>query len=165
MAFDYSWNSQLEAAGLVAIAALLGGVIGFDRESADKPAGLRTHMLVAGATGLIAAVGRTVFFDAGTQTGDPARALQAAIMGVGFIGAGTIITREADLRVEGLTTAGSLFFVAAIGVGTGFGLVPLAVAATLLVFVVLSTLRVVEQHFKERRSRGQSPEDTPPPRH
>ncbi|HLG01643.1 MAG TPA: MgtC/SapB family protein [Acidimicrobiia bacterium] len=163
MDFTYSWSSQLESAGLVAIAAVLGGIIGYDRETANKPAGLRTHMMVAGATGLVAAVGRTVFFDAGGHMGDPARALQAAIMGIGFIGAGTIITREGDMRVEGLTTAGSLFFAAAIGVGTGFGLVPLAVVATALVVLILSGVRAMEHQVQKRRRRDL--DDVPPPMH
>lgn len=155
--YDYTWGGQLEMVGLVAIATVLGGVIGWEREARGRPAGLRTHMLVAGATATIAAIGRTVFFDAGGHMGDPNRALQAAIMGIGFLGAGTILQREASGRVEGLTTAASLFFTAAVGVGTGNGLVPLAVGATVIVVVVVGVVRLVERRLVEtprRRARS-----------
>lgn len=127
--------------GLVAIATVLGGLIGFDREAMAKPAGLRTHMLVAGAAATIVVVGDVVFDAVGGRTGDPNRPLQAVIVGIGFLGAGTIIRREQGRDVEGLTTAASLFFAAAIGVATGFDLAPLAAGATLIVLVTLAGLR------------------------
>lgn len=145
MDFDYGWGAQLHMVGLVGIATALGGLVGFNREATNRPAGLRTHMLVAGAAALIAATGRTVFLDAGGLTGDPNRPLQAVIMGIGFLGAGTIIRRQSDLEVQGLTTAASLFAVAAVGVAAGFDLAPLAAGVTLIVLFVLSGVRYFER--------------------
>jgi len=144
---DYSWVSQARLLALIGAAVLLGAVIGFNREAENKPAGLRTHMLVAGAAALIAVIGRTVFFDAGGTAGDPNRPLQAVIMGVGFLGAGTILRRPEDFRVEGLTTAASLFFTAAIGLAAGFDLVPLAVGAAAIVTAVLALLPMLERRL------------------
>lgn len=154
--FDYTWGAQARMLGLITLGALLGAAIGYNREAANKPAGLRTHMLVAGASATIAVVGRTVFLDAGGATGDPNRPLQAVIMGIGFLGAGTILRRADDFKVEGLTTAASLFFAAAIGVGTGFDLAPLAVGATVLVLLILVALRFIEERLL--RSPGREPD-------
>lgn len=106
-----------------------------------KPAGLRTHMLVAGAAATIAVVGNVIFAAAGGDTGDPNRPLQAVIIGIGFLGAGIILRREDRHEVEGLTTAASLFVAAAIGVTTGFDFGPLAAGATVIVLVTLAGLR------------------------
>ncbi|MFG0334841.1 MAG: MgtC/SapB family protein, partial [Maioricimonas sp. JB049] len=106
---------------LVALAGLLGGVIGFEREIADKPAGLRTHIFVAAAAALLVllAEGAVDFFQ---QTGsdtqieaDPIRIIQAIVIGISFLGAGTIVHRRGE-EVEGLTTAASIFLTASIGI-------------------------------------------------
>lgn len=150
MTYDMSWGSQLHLIGLVAVATLLGGVIGFDREAADKPAGLRTHMLVAGAAATIAAAGRTIFLDAGGGMGDPNRPLQAVVMGIGFLGAGTILRLPSERRIEGLTTAATLFFAAAIGVTVGFDLLPFALGAALVVLVVARGIGAIEKRMDRR---------------
>src|SRR5437764_8668748 len=105
----------------VVVAMVLGAIIGYDRQLADKPAGLRTHMLVAGAAALFVGLGNLAvakfhsqFADA-TVRSDPIRLFEAIITGVSFLGAGTIIRRSASERVEGITTAASLLITAALG--------------------------------------------------
>src|SRR6266446_671472 len=114
-------SSQLFIILEVIVAMVLGGVVGYDRQLADKPAGLRTHMLVAGAAALFVGLGNLAvakfhsqFADA-TVRSDPIRLFEAIITGVSFLGAGTIIRRSASERVEGITTAASLLITAALG--------------------------------------------------
>src|SRR5687768_4476514 len=94
-----NWLMQLEVIGEVALAMLLGGVIGFERELADKPAGFRTQMLVAGAAALLVGLGDAMMlrFMSDTKlqvTGDPIRIVEAIITGISFLGAGTIFRRD-----------------------------------------------------------------------
>ncbi|MEJ2054900.1 MAG: MgtC/SapB family protein [Calditrichaceae bacterium] len=101
---------QLQILGQVALAMLLGALIGFDREFSKKPAGLRTHMLVAGAAGLIVKLAELAIIQFEGISGleslrfDPIRVFVAVVTGVSFLGAGTIIRQGQDNRVEGLTT-------------------------------------------------------------
>ena len=133
---------QLEIAVQLFIAVVLGGIIGFDRERKRKPAGFRTHMLVAGAAAFLVSVG--VFVDQHYVSAlsdqvirsDPIRVIGAIITGISFLGAGTIMrTREGP--VEGLTTAATLLFAATIGIGVGVGAYLVAVLATFLVVLIL----------------------------
>ena len=132
--------------GYVAFAMLLGALIGLDREMAGKPAGLRTHMLVAGAATLFVMLGDLMVqrFDAelGGQVvrSDPIRVIEAVITGVSFLGAGTIIRHAPEQSVEGLTTAASLLFVTAVGVTVALSYLLLACGMTILVFVTLRVL-------------------------
>jgi putative Mg2+ transporter-C (MgtC) family protein len=113
----------LDIAGRLALAAVLGAVIGFDRELLQKPAGMRTHALVALGTGLIALVSTLLTLpEAGADFASPSRIIQGLVAGVGFIGGGVILRLESEQRVEGLTTAASVWVVAAIGIATGLGL-------------------------------------------
>lgn len=145
--------------GQVALAMILGALVGLDREFADKPAGLRTHMLVGGAAALLINVADLAFQQfgrgAGTFQYDPLRIIGAVVTGVSFLGAGTIIRRRAngsaEEEVEGLTTAASLLFVAAIGIYAGLAHVWLAVGATALALVTVTGLKAVEQWFDRRR--------------
>lgn len=134
---------QLQALALVALATLLGGIVGFERERSAKPAGLRTHMLVAAGAALVVTVGEDVFVAHG-DVGDPNRALHAVITGIGFLGAGTILRDRSEGTVTGLTTATSLLLAAAIGIATGFGMILLAVGVTLLLVTVLFVVGHVE---------------------
>jgi putative Mg2+ transporter-C (MgtC) family protein len=139
-------DDQLYELGLVALAALLGGLVGVERSRADKPAGLRTHMLVSGGAALIVILGGAAAEEAGLTTGDPARALHAVITGIGFLGAGTILHgRRGD--ITGLTTAASLLVAAAIGMAVAFGKIGLAVGVTALVLVTLTVVGFVEHRF------------------
>jgi putative Mg2+ transporter-C (MgtC) family protein len=152
---DYA--GQLQLLGMVAFAMILGGLVGLEREAAQKPAGLRTHMLVAGAAALLVALGDLVArtFDAPTtddnfriQT-DPVRVIEAVVTGVSFLGAGTII-RSSGQRVEGLTTAASLLVAAAVGIAVASNQHIVAVGVTLLVLVVLKLVYRMERRLRTR---------------
>lgn len=139
--------SQLQSLGLVALAMFLGAVIGFEREFADKPAGLRTHMMVAGAAALLVTLGDilVLHFDSEVSRtilrSDPIRIIEAIITGVSFLGAGTIIVRRSERSVEGLTTAASILLAAGVGVAVAIFQFLLAIGVTVL---ALGTLRVIK---------------------
>lgn len=124
------------------LAALLGGLIGLERELKGRWAGLRTHILVAlgAAIFVLAAVPSTE-----KSPGELTRVLQGIATGVGFIGAGTIIKLTDRVEVKGLTTASSIWAAAGVGTAAGMRLYFLAVCGTLLCLVVLQTLRHVER--------------------
>ena len=130
------------------IAIVLGGVIGWERESAGKPAGVRTHMLVAAAAALFVALGDAVLERFASQSvqgaviqSDPVRIIEAIVTGVSFLGAGTIFVSHGRERVEGLTTAATIWVTAAVGIAVGLERFPLAAGCTVIVFVVLHVVR------------------------
>jgi putative Mg2+ transporter-C (MgtC) family protein len=134
-----------ETVARLAMAVLLGGLIGFERESVDKPAGFRTHILVCVGAALFALVSREGFFGSGA---DPSRVASNIVVGIGFLGAGTIWRTGAS--VQGLTTAASLWGVAAIGTATGIGYYEGAVGATGIVIGVLTLMKGLEQRLPRR---------------
>ena len=142
---------HLHAVYQLVLAVLLGGIIGLDRERAHKPAGFRTHMLVAGAAAFLIALGELVDIHYATTLGnqiirsDPIRIIQTIITGISFLGAGTIL-RNKKGPIEGLTTAATLLFAAAaaIGISVGVGAYVLATVATLLVVLILNLGRRIE---------------------
>lgn len=140
--------SELPLLGHVVAAAVMGAVLGFEREMADKPAGLRTHMLVAAASALIVIVG-TDMVD-GDTSGDPTRPLHAVITGIGFLGAGTIMQDRGEMRVSGLTTAATLFTAAAVGVAVATSAWVLAIGVTAFFTVVSPGLEWAKQRFDDR---------------
>ena len=110
------WTLQLIVLRDAALAMLLGGVIGFERELKNRPAGFRTHMLVGGAAALLVGLGQLVITDHRLDselrlTIDPLRLVEAVIAGVSFIGAGTIFARRGSQVVTGITTAASILMV------------------------------------------------------
>lgn len=139
-----------------ALAMLLGGLIGFEREAANKPAGFRTHMLVAGAGSLFAGlafalVERSVEFAwADVVAADPVRILQAVVIGVSFLGTGTIVRGRRPADVQGLTTAASLLVSSGIGVAAALRQFVLAIGVTRLVAIVLRLLGRLEAHVHRR---------------
>jgi putative Mg2+ transporter-C (MgtC) family protein len=146
------WVLQIEIAAKVAIAAALGAVVGMEREISKRPAGLRTHALLAAAAALLVALAKPLvdFFgstdlDAALRS-DPLRIVEAIVTGVSFIGAGTIFRHRSGNIVEGLTTAASLLLVAAIAVAVATGELLLAILVTLLSLAVLRALRRWERH-------------------
>ncbi len=141
-AFDPSASVDLSLALRVLVAWILGAAIGWEREHAEKAAGLRTHILVALTSGMFVALG-TIWISApgGVSSPlrvDPNRAIQAVAIGIGFLGSGIVFFDQS--RVRGLTTAASVWATAAIGVACGLGRYLLAVCATLLVLVTLRFL-------------------------
>jgi putative Mg2+ transporter-C (MgtC) family protein len=153
---DASVSDQLELVGLIALAVILGAVIGAERELANKSAGLRTHALVAAGSALAVAIGHILYesaLDDGIAAGDPGRALHAVLTGIGFIGAGAII-RQRTASVEGLTTAASLWFAAGVGIATGLGLFVVAAGATVVGLAVLSLMRQVDASLRRATGRA-----------
>jgi putative Mg2+ transporter-C (MgtC) family protein len=130
-------------------------VIGLERELHRQPAGFRTHSLVAVGSALFTIVSAYGFAGASV---DPTRIAAQIVSGIGFIGAGTILQHRGNVR--GLTTAASLWSVAAIGVAAGAGMVVIALVGTVLILVVLFLLDRVEA-FARRRLH--LPPETPPP--
>ena len=131
-------------------ALVLGAMIGYERERAGKPAGVRTHGMVALGAALFTVVGASGF---GSLT-DPARMAAQVVSGIGFLGAGAILQQRGS--VHGLTTAASLWVTAAIGVAVGVGMFLMSFETAVLVFVLL--------RFGPRPSRTGSTE-LPPPDH
>ncbi|HEV3478431.1 MAG TPA: MgtC/SapB family protein [Gaiellaceae bacterium] len=130
----------------VVLAAALGGAIGFERELREREAGLRTHMLVSVGAALFTLVSAYAWTDwrFSTPQGlvfDPTRIAAQVVSGIGFLGAGAIIRQ--GLSVRGLTTAATLWVVAAIGMATGAGYYAAAVATTALVLISLWPLRIL----------------------
>jgi len=123
------------------IAAVLGGLIGLEREAKHRPAGLRTNIFIC-----VGAAMYTLLSDqlAGQHTGDHTRIAAQIIPGIGFIGAGSIIHARGDL-VTGITSAATLFVVASLGMAVGGGLYLTAIFATALVLGVLSLLGLMER--------------------
>ena len=115
----------------IALATLLGAFIGFERERAGKPAGLRTHGMVALGAALFTAVSAFGFEGAG----DPSRMAAQIVTGVGFLGAGTILHPRGT--VQGLTTAASLWVAAAIGTAVAVGMYSMSAETTVLVWILL----------------------------
>jgi putative Mg2+ transporter-C (MgtC) family protein len=140
---DLSWAEVLLRVGL---AGVLGGAIGVERELRERGAGLRTHMLVAVGSALFTLVSAYGFgdFDFSTREGivfDPTRIAAQIVTGIGFLGAGAIIRQ--GLSVRGLTTAATLWVVAAIGLASGAGYYSAAVITTILVLLALWPLRIL----------------------
>jgi putative Mg2+ transporter-C (MgtC) family protein len=135
------WETALR----LLLAVALGGLIGFERESVDKPAGFRTHILVCVGAALFALISREGFFGSGA---DPSRVASNIVVGIGFLGAGTIW--RTGVGVQGLTTAASLWSVAAIGTASGIGFYSGAGWATVIVIGVLTLLKSVERALPRR---------------
>jgi putative Mg2+ transporter-C (MgtC) family protein len=123
---------ELEMVLRLLLAAALGAAIGYQRERAKKPAGLRTHILIAAGAALFT-IASTYGF--GIEA-DPSRVAAGVVAGIGFIGAGAIIRREGGI-VEGLTTAATIWAVAAIGLAAGAGLYIVSVVTAAVVSIVL----------------------------
>lgn len=125
------------------LACVFGGVVGFEREKNDSPAGFRTHILVSLGSALVMILSMYAFNDFTTVNKDPARLAAQVVSGIGFLGAGTILRDKTS--VKGLTTAASLWVVAAIGLAAGAGFYFASFFVTVLVFLTLE--RSVETYF------------------
>jgi len=131
----------------VLIAVILGGILGFERESKDKPAGLRTNMLIAGASALLLSLGRIVVNEMevnvpDTALGvDPTRIIHAIIVGVSFIGAGTILKSRDENTIRYLTTAATILLSSSVGMAVALHQYLIAVGITLLGVIINAAVR------------------------
>lgn len=118
------------------LAAVLGGLLGFQREVTGKAAGLRTHMLVAMGCAFLVLIPA----QAGMPLADLSRVLQGVLTGIGFLGAGTILKQNEPKQIHGLTTAAGLWLTAAVGIAAGMGREASAIVGTVLAFIILAFL-------------------------
>tara|TARA_A100000171_G_scaffold49476_1_gene58624 strand:+ start:868 stop:1350 length:483 start_codon:yes stop_codon:yes gene_type:complete len=134
-------HQELEILFSVLVATILSGLVGYERENRDKPAGLRTNMIVGGFSCLIVSLSLPLIdfvhnyeFQEAVKA-DPIRILQALVVGISFIGAGTIIKQNND-KVKGLTTAATLLYCLGIGVATALHKYVIAIGITLLILII-----------------------------
>lgn len=153
------WNNYInlepgigEIALRLACAMLVGIIIGTEREYTHRPAGLRTHILVALGACVVSITGEMLFthYQSLGAMPDPARLSAQVITGVGFLGAGTIMKEGAS--VKGLTTAASVWAVACLGIAAGFGYYALAIVGMLFILITLTIFEAVQHKFMNPRA-------------
>ncbi len=127
-------------------AALLGALVGIQRESTRKPAGLRTHMLVSLATAAFVISCSSV----GMSSDGLSRVIQGIVTGIGFIGAGSILKLGEQHEIRGLTTAASVWMTAAIGITVGLGSLGIAIMVTILALIILA-LEGLERRVEDKQ--------------
>ena len=156
----------LDYGGRLLIAIVMGGVIGFERETKDRPAGLRTHMMTSLAAALFTILTlelHVVFNEQDPNTSaDPLRIIEAVTAGVAFLAAGASIQGRG--RVQGLTTGAGMWLSGAVGVACGAEYYSLAIVAVVLATIVLALLRPLERLFPGK-DRGRRDADNPKPPH
>ena len=135
--------SQKEIVLRIVLSAIIGGLIGIEREANNRPAGLRTHILVSVGSTLIMLVSIDGFYYNGIRSGDPARLAAQVVSGVGFLGAGTIM--RTGHNIKGLTTAASLWVCAGIGLAIGNGYYLGGIFTATIVLLALMTLGIFEK--------------------
>lgn len=150
-------NIEVEVLVRFMAALAFSAVVGWEREKVGKPAGLRTHMLVGGGAALFVGLGELLVIEFNSFGDrlrfDPMRIIEAVVTGVSFLGAGTIFFARDGQKVQGLTTAASLWTTAAVGIATGLGRYILAAGVTLLLFVVLHGLGWLEARAAHKNTR------------
>lgn len=129
----HPWAPLARNAGDLVLAAVLGGLVGFEREHTGKAAGLRTHMMVALGAALVMVVTR----DLGVQPDHQSRVIEGIVTGIGFIGAGTILKLSEPPEVHGLTTAAGIWVTAGVGLAVGAGAWATACFAVIVAWLVL----------------------------
>ncbi|MFC3912292.1 MgtC/SapB family protein [Pseudaeromonas sharmana] len=136
------FSDVTDLAGLVrivvrlSVAALLGGLLGLERQQQRKNAGVRTHMLVCIGAALFVLIPQ----QAGASVGDISRVLQGLVAGIGFLGAGAIIQGASQTETKGLTTAAGIWVTAAVGIAAGMGRELTAIISTLVALFILSVI-------------------------
>ncbi len=128
------------------LAAILGGLLGLEREQRGKAAGIRTHMLVCMGAALFILIPQ----QAGISDAEMSRVIQGVITGIGFLCAGTIITGKDEKTASGLTTAAGVWFTAAIGIAVGLGREQTAVLCTVLAWVVLYVVPLFSRSIRRK---------------
>jgi putative Mg2+ transporter-C (MgtC) family protein len=142
------------------VAVVCGAIIGLERELKAKPAGFRTNILICLGSAMYMAVGLLIVGEGGAATSDPSRIAAQVVTGIGFLGAGCIIQERG--RVTGLTTAATIWVVAAIGIVAGAGFPILALISAAIVLVTLVVLGTIEARYLEReRERNNGDENVP----
>jgi putative Mg2+ transporter-C (MgtC) family protein len=139
---DIVYSSIVDAFVRLAMAAIVGGALGFERHLHGRWAGLRTHMTVA-----LAAAVFVMGIESPGSSAETARVIQGIAAGVGFLGAGTILKLSDRLEIKGLTTASSIWLTAALGTVVGLGRYSVAVAATVVGLLILSVLRPLDKRM------------------
>jgi putative Mg2+ transporter-C (MgtC) family protein len=140
----------------LALALLLGALIGYERERRGVDAGLRTHMLVAVGTAVLVLVPQ----QAGMEADQLSRVVQGIAAGIGFLGAGTVLKLESLREIHGLTTAAGIWTTAAIGIAVGIGRESTAVLTTLIVLVVFSLIKVEKEMGTLEKKPDSGPEES-----
>lgn len=130
----------------LSLAAIFGALLGIERQTKGKAAGVRTHMLVAVSCALFVLIPQM----SGTTNAEMTPVIQGVIAGVGFLGAGTIIKGRDDENVRGLTTAAGIFMTAAIGMAAGLGREATALLSTLLALLIFSIAPVIVRWFEKK---------------
>lgn len=131
----------------LAIAGVLGALLGFQRERTGKDAGIRTHIIVA----LGAAIATLIPTMGGMDTADASRVMQGIITGIGFLGAGTILKGRDELHVQGLTTAAGIWMTAAVGMACGTGRLGVAILGAICCLIVLIAIPHVSRGSEGER--------------
>jgi putative Mg2+ transporter-C (MgtC) family protein len=144
------WSIFGDALGRLAVATLLGGIVGLEREINGHWAGLRTHMMVALGAAVFVTTAIPIVDD---QPASISRIIQGIAAGIGFLGAGTILKLGDQERIKGLTTASSIWLSAALGTTAGLGQYALAAAGLCISLFVLAVLRPVERALLKHHER------------
>jgi len=134
----------------IVLAMLIGGIIGWERESTRRPAGLRTHMLVSVGSAVVMLTGQYSFYKyLGVANVDPVRMGAQVISGIGFLGAGTII--KDGFNIKGLTTAASLWAVACLGLCAGAGFYEGVIVGSIAIILILTVFEYLEKRASNRK--------------
>lgn len=153
---NFPIEDQLVVLAQIGLAAVLGGIIGWERDRAGKQAGIRTHVLVATASAFATALGELIISE--DNLGDSTRTLHGVLTGMGFIGAGMIWTAKNRHGPTGLTSASTVMLTAVIGAACGLGAPLVAAAATVLALVTLMGITLID-----RPGRDTAEPETPGP--
>jgi putative Mg2+ transporter-C (MgtC) family protein len=135
------WSLASQVMVRLLIAALFGGIIGYERERIGKAAGLRTHMLVCVGTTIILMTARLD----GIPLGEMSKVIEGVVAGIGFLGGGVILKLTSEREIRGITTAASIWTTAAIGIAVGLGQVWIAFVSLLIVWLILFVIGYVEK--------------------
>lgn len=144
-------ENELISLGKIALACVFGAFVGIEREFADKPAGLRTHMLVCATAAFFVILAKVIInsFEFVSQVSiDPIRLIEAIVVGISFLGAGTILKYSRERTVEGLTTSASILSVSAIGIAVALDAYVLAVGVTLLDLTITWGLNFITDRIR-----------------
>ncbi|MGK7397907.1 MAG: MgtC/SapB family protein [Candidatus Cyclobacteriaceae bacterium M3_2C_046] len=149
------WSNQLFILLDILIAAILSGAVGFEREKREKPAGFRTHMIVGSVSCLLVSIGSVLLdtfhnypFQEALRA-DPFRIIEAIIVGVSFIGAGTILKSEKEERIRFLTSSATILFSAGIGISVALQQYVLALGVSILALIINVVFKLIDRKMDQ----------------